>query len=155
MNFFVYFIKRQFLRQLLAVFILFLFAQSYSFSQQPEQIQLEPSILLGLEQNNSFSDKNLSSTDIISLALEYSLCPFLGWLGAFYLSPLSSFSFFSLSLVSLSAILGFRFLSLSLSPCSFGYWALTRQRPWGPSPIPASWLSWLRRASTSSRGRRR
>lgn len=75
MNFFVYFIKRQFLRQLLAVFILFLFAQSYSFSQQPEQIQLEPSILLGLEQNNSFSDKNLSSTDIISLALEYSLCP--------------------------------------------------------------------------------
>lgn len=72
---FTNFIKRQFLRQLLAVFFLFLFAQVYSFSQQSPQIQLEPSILLGLEQNNSFLEKNLTSTDIISLALEYSLCP--------------------------------------------------------------------------------
>lgn len=72
---FTNFIKRQFLRQLLAVFILFLFAQFYSFSQQLPQIQLDPSILLGLEQNNSFLEKNLTPTDIISLALEYSLCP--------------------------------------------------------------------------------
>ncbi len=55
--------------------ILFLFVPLFAFSQNAEQIQLEPSILLGLEQNNSFLDEKLSSTDIISLALEYSLCP--------------------------------------------------------------------------------
>lgn len=70
MIFFINFIKNRFL----PVFLL-LFAGFNSFSQSFQQIQLEPSILFGLDKNDSSLDENLSSIDIISLALEYSLCP--------------------------------------------------------------------------------
>ncbi len=67
---FIKFIKNRFL----PVFLL-LFAAFYSFSQGFQQIQPEPSVLFGLDKKDSSLDEKLNSIDIISLALEYSLCP--------------------------------------------------------------------------------